>query len=79
MVPPGLEPGTLRLLAVRSNQLSYRTHVSNAMCGQQLILMTIAPQLQPYLKTSPAALFGNNTVCAANAGRQDGSFPLTVS
>ena len=25
VVPPGLEPGTLRLLAVRSNQLSYRT------------------------------------------------------
>ena len=25
MVPPGLEPGTLRLLAVRSNQLSYET------------------------------------------------------
>ena len=25
LVPPGLEPGTLRLLAVRSDQLSYRT------------------------------------------------------
>jgi len=26
MVPRGLEPRTLRLLAVRSNQLSYETH-----------------------------------------------------
>ena len=27
VVPRGLEPRTLRLLAVRSNQLSYETHV----------------------------------------------------
>ena len=32
MVPRGLEPRTLRLLAVRSNQLSYETNVKEFMC-----------------------------------------------
>ena len=32
MVPRGLEPRTLRLLAVRSNQLSYETHVVCRAC-----------------------------------------------
>ena len=32
MVPRGLEPRTLRLLAVRSNQLSYETVVLAAVC-----------------------------------------------
>ena len=31
MVPGGLEPPTLRLLAVRSNQLSYETLIINRM------------------------------------------------
>ena len=42
MVPRGLEPRTLRLLAVRSNQLSYETHVKNSEWGQDP--MTPGPQ-----------------------------------
>ena len=36
MVPRGLEPRTLRLLAVRSNQLSYETIVHMAVCRKFL-------------------------------------------
>ena len=36
MVPRGLEPRTLRLLAVRSNQLSYETVVLAAVCRMWL-------------------------------------------
>ena len=39
MLPPGLEPGTLRLLAVRSNQLSYRSVV---WCGVLCAFSSIA-------------------------------------
>jgi hypothetical protein len=39
MLPPGLEPGTLRLLAVRSNQLSYRSVV---WLGVLLVFSSIA-------------------------------------
>ena len=42
MLPRGLEPRTLRLLAVRSNQLSYETHVKNSEWGQDP--MTPGPQ-----------------------------------
>ena len=42
MVPRGLESRTLRLLAVRSNQLSYETHVKNSEWGQDP--MTPGPQ-----------------------------------
>ena len=38
MVPRGLEPRTLRLLAVRSNQLSYETFALVAACPVGLLL-----------------------------------------
>ena len=38
MVPRGLEPRTLRLLAVRSNQLSYET--SEALASQRALKQT---------------------------------------
>ena len=38
MVPRGLEPRTLRLLAVRSNQLSYETFGLVAACPAGLLL-----------------------------------------
>ena len=44
MVPRGLEPRTLRLLAVRSNQLSYETsdyHFSQLPLPQMLVLAVV--------------------------------------
>jgi hypothetical protein len=42
MVPRGLEPRTLRLLAVRSNQLSYETFAFVAACPVGLLLCFVA-------------------------------------
>jgi hypothetical protein len=50
MVPPGLEPGTFRLLAERSNQLSYRTRCE--MTPSSFTTQNIKSSQQP-LKPTP--------------------------
>ena len=50
MLPPGLEPGTFRLLAERSNQLSYRTRCE--MTPSSFTTQNIKSSQQP-LKPTP--------------------------
>ena len=57
MVPRGLEPRTLRLLAVRSNQLSYETlgkyiqdKDTEIDISQAKLLYTVPVEIQQYLK-----------------------------
>ena len=55
MVPRGLEPRTLRLLAVRSNQLSYETSWH---CGRKQLRRCVKQICKTVLKDIDRAVFG---------------------
>jgi hypothetical protein len=61
VVPRGLEPRTLRLLAVRSNQLSYET---NWQCLSDKISQISAPRYKQGAKIQVAPTMAGKGYCA---------------
>ena len=68
VVPRGLEPRTLRLLAVRSNQLSYETSCIRS----QLVLWRFISMLRTWPWTSASSRTWHNEGCRALWGQLRG-------